>query len=328
MKRFLNLTAVTAVLLWILPQNVLAAELLIPVGKVVGLELADDTVTVAAFDEELGAAAREAGLKIGDEIVKIDTTQIDCAEDVRAALSCCDGDVDLIVRRGGKQHRLQMVPRKTEDGLRLGVYLRQGIGGIGTVTYYDPDTGRFGALGHGVSTAKGELLEMTGGSAYTGKILSVRRGECGKPGQLRGSAAGDRAIGTLQKNTPQGVFGVTKQGWLGQPLPVASFGEVCTGPAVIRSTVVGDTVQEYSVEILKIYPKDRTDNRNFLLKVTDPDLLETTGGIVQGMGVSYNKDNLETLSLQGVLVPVPIFVDLKNSVYQAQMHTDGIAISL
>ena len=93
-------------------------------------------------------------------------------------------------------------------------------------------------------------------------------------------------MGTLEKNTPQGVFGKASRPWLGQPLPAADFDEVTTGNAVILSTVSGDTPQEYSVEILKIYPQDRPDGRNFLLQITDPDLLETTGGIVQGMSGS------------------------------------------
>ena len=127
---------------------------------------------------------------------------------------------------------------------------------------------------------------MREGSAYAGRILSVRRGTSGEPGQLRGSAMGDSPLGQLRKNTPQGVFGFTRRGWTGQPLPVASYEEVTTGPAVIRSTVAENRVGEYSVEILKIYPRDRSDHRNFLLRVTDPELLEATGGIVQGMSGS------------------------------------------
>ncbi len=286
MKRIINLIAAAAITVWMLPGEAFAAELLIPVGKVIGLELSDDTVTVAAFDDALGSAAKDAGLQIGDEILTIDEITIDSAEDVRKALADCDGDIDLCIARAGKQHRFTLIPQTTDDGLRLGVYLRQGIAGIGTVTYYDPDTGRFGALGHGVSCPRGQLLEMTRGSAYPGRILSVKKGTCGHPGQLKGSADPDSPIGTLKKNTPQGVFGIAKPGWRGQPLPVAAFDEVTTGKAVILSTVAEDTPREYSVEILKIYPKERPDCRNFLLKVTDPDLLNATGGIVQGMSGS------------------------------------------
>ena len=286
MKRMINSIALAMILLSLLPLGARAAELLIPVGKIIGLQLSDDTVTVVAFDDTLGAQAKEAGLRIGDEIVEIDGVTIDSAEDVRSALGSCTGKAKLTIRRGGKLSTLHLTPQASEEGPRLGVYLRQGIAGIGTVTWYDPDTGKFGTLGHGVSDAKGNLLQMTSGSAYDAEIQSVKKGKCGEPGQLKGTAEPLSVCGKLLRNTPQGVFGITKEGWLGEPLPVASYEEIQTGPATIRSTVRGDTVQEYSVEILKIYPKDRSDCRNLLIRVTDPDLLNTTGGIVQGMSGS------------------------------------------
>ena len=169
---------------------------------------------------------------------------------------------------------------------KLTMPLRQGIAGIGTITFYDPDTHKFGALGHGVSNTKGSLLHMKSGDAYDAAVLTVKKGKCGEPGQLKGTANTDTVIGELLRNTPQGVFGVTKRGWKGEPLPTASEEDIHTGEAAILSTVSGDTPREYSVEILKIYPKDRTDGRNLLLKVTDETLLEATGGIVQGMSGS------------------------------------------
>lgn len=286
MKRTISAIALSLVLFALLPLQARAAELLIPVGKIIGLQLRDDTVTVAAYDDALGNNAKNAGLKIGDEIVKIDSTDIGCAEDVRTALSRCGSEVELTVRRGSKLSTLRLAPEQTADGLRLGVYLRQGIAGIGTVTFYDPETGKFGTLGHGVSGSKGDLLQMTQGFAYEAQILSVKKGKSGDPGQLKGSADAVSTLGTLLRNTPQGVFGITKQGWKGEPIPVADFEDIHTGAATIRSTVSGDTAQEYSVEILKIYPEDRSDGRNFLIKVTDPTLLSVTGGIVQGMSGS------------------------------------------
>lgn len=286
MKRFLSSTVFSVVLFTLLPLQARAAELLVPVGKVIGLQLRNDTITVVAYDDALGANARSAGLKIGDEIVKIGETAVTSAEDVRTALNCCGDTAHLTVRRSGKLNTLSMTPQQTEEGPRLGVYLRQGIAGIGTVTFYDPETGTFGALGHGVSDAKGNLLNMTRGSAYEATVLSVKKGKSGDPGQLKGSAEAVTTFGTLLRNTPQGVFGITKQGWKGEPLPVAEYEEITSGPAVIRSTVCGDNTQEYSVEILKIYPETRADGRNFLVRVTDQGLLDTTGGIVQGMSGS------------------------------------------
>ncbi len=269
-----------------LPLQAHAAQLLIPVGEVIGLELSDDTVTVAAYDDTLGEAARAAGLQIGDQLLSIGGQRIENAGDVRTALDACQGAVEITVLRGSKQETLSLEPQETAEGPRLGVYLRQGITGIGTITFYDPDTHCFGSLGHGVSDAKGALVEMEQGSAYDAQIVSIKKGRSGEPGQLKGSAEANDKVGSLTKNTPQGVFGTSKQGWLGEPLPVAAFSDVQTGPATIRSTISGDCVREYSVEILKIYPADRTDSRNFLLKVTDPTLLAATGGIVQGMSGS------------------------------------------
>ena len=286
MKRLLRSFVISILLFSSLPLRAQAAELLIPVGRIIGLQLRNDTITVAAYDDVLGANARSAGLKIGDEILQIDGRGITCAEDVRAALNGGADTVELTIRRGSKQDKLTITPEQTEEGPRLGIYLRQGIAGIGTVTFYDPETGKFGTLGHGVSDSRGTLLHMTQGSAYEATILSVKKGKCGEPGQLKGSAEAAQAFGTLLRNTPQGVFGITKQGWKGDAIPVAEYEEVCTGKAVIRCQVSGDSVQEYSVEILKIYPESRSDGRNFLIKVTDPKLLEKTGGIVQGMSGS------------------------------------------
>ena len=284
MKRFLRSAAAAAVLFAALPLRAGAEELLIPVGKIIGLQLRNDTVTVAAYDDVLGHTARSAGLKIGDEIVSIDGAEVTCAEDVRAALD--GGTVEMTVRRGAKLDTLTVTPTPTEKGPRLGVYLRQGIAGIGTITFYDPDTGLFGTLGHGVSDARGALLNMTRGSAYEAAVQSVKKGKCGEPGQLKGSAETMALCGQLLRNTPQGVFGISRQGWMGEPIPVAEYEEIAAGRAQIRCQVAGDHVQTYSVEILKIYPKSRSDGRNFLLQVTDPSLLNITGGIVQGMSGS------------------------------------------
>ena len=315
MKRFFRSIALTAVLLIPLPLQARAAELLIPVGKIIGLQLSNDTVTVVAYDDALGENAKDAGLKIGDEIVKVDGAAVASAEDVRTALNQCDADVELTVRRGSKLSTLNLTPEQTEDGPRLGVYLRQGIAGIGTVTFYDPETGKFGTLGHGVSDAKGNLLKMTKGTAYEATILSVKKGKSGDPGQLKGTADAVSTFGTLLRNTPQGVFGITKQGWKGEPVPVADYEEIHMGEATIRSTISGDAVQEYSVEILKIYPESRADGRNFLIKVTDSELLATTGGIVQGMsGSPIMQDGKLIGAVTHVLVNSPdtgygIFID-------------------
>ena len=284
MKRHISRLSIFFVLLTLLPLRTLAAQQLVPVGQVIGLQLYNDTVTVAAYDDVLGGAAKAAGLKIGDRIVKINDMSITSAEDVRSALDSGGEEFHLTVSRGGKQRAVTLTPTQTKDGPRMGVFLRQGIAGIGTVTWYDPDTGAFGALGHGVCDSTG-LLNMTRGSAYEASVTEVKKGRSGDPGQLKGTARSLEPIAPLLRNTAQGVFGVTTRGWRGEALPVAEYSQIHTGTASIRAQTCGQ-VQEYSVEILKIYPQTRSDCRNFLLKVTDPELLSTTGGIVQGMSGS------------------------------------------
>ena len=127
---------------------------------------------------------------------------------------------------------------------------------------------------------------MTEGNAYDARVVSVRKGKIGEPGQLMGSVERLEPLGELTANTAQGVFGISQKGWQGKTLPVADPTEVKTGQATILSTVSGKQVREYSVEILKIYPKARLAGRNLLIHVTDPALLEATGGIVQGMSGS------------------------------------------
>ena len=284
MKRMISCLMAGFLLLYIFPYTVDATGTLIPVGKVVGLELHNNTVTVAAFDEH--SQAQAAGVRVGDRLLAIDGHSITCADDVRIALERSNGTVKVTLQRGDGISNVRICPAITRSGPKLGLYLRQGITGIGTITYYDPETRSVGILGHGVNDSSGSLLHLTGGSIYRAGVTSVRKGKSGEPGQLIGSLISRTPIGQLQRNTPQGVFCTVPQPFTSEALPVGSSSDVKTGTATILSTVSGESVQEYSVEILKIYPASRQNGRNMLIKVTDPALLGITGGIVQGMSGS------------------------------------------
>lgn len=285
MKKYAKIAIIFILCLQMLSIPVFGREL-VAGGQVIGLELADNTVTVTAFDESLCGGAKEAGLQVGDRIARIDGKAIRCADDIRRALNCSKGCVEMVVQRQGKTQTLRIVPAITKDGPKLGVFLKQGVTGIGTVTWYDPENGMFGTLGHGVNDPAGALVNMVSGSVYKARVAGVIRGRSGKPGQLQGAVNGTETVGSLLENTDQGVFGTTAEGFVGERLEVAESGEIHTGPAIIRSTVSGTAVRDYSVEILKIYPQSSSKGRNLMLKVTDPALLEITGGIVQGMSGS------------------------------------------
>ncbi len=261
-----------------------AASYLIPGGQCVGLHLQDDTISVAAIDDTLGQAAKAAGLKIGDRLVGINGKPVKSSQDVKTALQGCEV-AEVSILRNGKAKKLCFSPAQTEQGPKLGVYLKQGITGVGTVTYYDPESGTFGALGHGVSHPDGKLLSMETGDVFPASVLSVKKGKAGDPGQLMGAVTDTKPLGSLSKNTPRGVFGDTVCSQA-QAIPTAKSKDVGVGSATIRCTVDGTALGEYSAEILKIYPESSDRTRNLLIKITDDTLLNATGGIVQGMSGS------------------------------------------
>ena len=270
MKGLMRKISVLFCLILICVTCVNAATTLIPGGQVIGLNLTDGTVTVAKVENE------QSPLKPGDKLLSADQTPIHCVEDVRNALE--NGATRLTVLRNGKEKILPV------SGPKLGVYLRQGTAGLGTVTYYNPQNNTFGALGHGVCDTQGNLTMMQTGTIYPASVQAVKPGKIGTPGQLMGAITQQEAIGVLEKNTRQGIFGKTAP-ICAEPLPVAAKEEIQTGAATIYSTVSGNSLQEYSVEILKIYPSG-SDTRNMLLKITDTRLLGATNGIVQGMSGS------------------------------------------
>ena len=256
-----------------------AAAELIPGGQLVGLRLEDGTVRVAGFDAQVGQSAKAAGLQVGDRLVTVAGQQVTSPEAVQQALANCGETLELTVVRDGKVKTLQLKPTITADGPRLGIYLRQGISGLGTVTYYTTD-GSFGALGHGVMDGS-RPVKFEKGTVCGVQLLSVRKGKVGEPGQLLGALL-DTTLGQTVKNAPQGIFGQLTA----PSSETIETGAAHVGAATIRSTVDEKGAQEYSVEILKLYPKSKDGCRNLLLKVTDQQLLDKTGGIVQGMSGS------------------------------------------
>lgn len=283
MKRIIS-GAAALLLILILPFSAEAARL-VPVGALVGIQVRCEAVTVAAFDETLGGTVRDAGVKIGDRLLEVNGLKIREATDVTPSLGSGE-TARLTLIRGSKKIEVEVPLQQTESGPKLGLYLRQGISGIGTVTWYDPDSGAFGALGHGVSGSDGVVIPLWDGAVFDADLTAVCRGKAGTPGQLRGETSPEQRRGTLFRNSPQGVFGTADRPWEGEVLETAAYEEIRQGPATIRTTVSGAGPREHEIEILKIYPRDRADGRNFLIRITDPDLLQTTGGIIQGMSGS------------------------------------------
>ena len=273
----------------------LAAEELIPVGQVVGIQMDIEGVLVAGLSDVETAEgpvnpAAEAGIRVGDVILAVNERAVtsareflDCVEQLR------DEEAILTIKRDGKIQNFSVCPAWESDGqLRLGLWLRDGIAGVGTVTYIDPETGAYGALGHGVNDPEtGLLLPLDGGELCRAWIVDVVPGKSGTPGELCGCFEPEAVVGAVEDNTACGIFGTMNGNFRcsGPALPVAEAGAVRPGAATILSCVDGQTVAEYDVEIC---PAGLVagDGRDLLVRVTDPELLAVTGGIVQGMSGS------------------------------------------
>lgn len=184
----------------------------------------------------------------------------------------------------------QAVQCSADGSYKLGAWIRDSMAGIGTITFYDPESGIFGALGHGINDVDtAQLMPLQAGSIMYAEVTDVQKGASGAPGELHGTFQVNRDMGDLFANTGSGVFGTLSDASLVngiEPVAVAERSEVQVGPAVIRSNIAGEKVEEYQVEITRIYPSNGEDTRNLMVKVTDPALLDATGGIVQGMSGS------------------------------------------
>lgn len=260
-----------------------APAYLIPGGNTVGLKLYTKGLVITQVAE--GTAAQMAGLREGDAILAADGEPLSSAQSLRTRMESGRAVV-LTVLRGGLEARFLVSPEKTAEGYRLGVSLRDHVAGIGTVTYYDPETGQFGALGHGVVGAtQTQLTPVAEGFVVPSSVAGIQKGSRGTPGMLKGVFDLTQTLGTVTKNCEAGVFGVMRTLPQRAQLPVAEAGEARTGAAVIRANIDGTTIEEYQIEILRLDPEAKS-GRNLLLRVTDPALLARTGGIVQGMSGS------------------------------------------
>ena len=272
-----------AVLCALLSCGACAGQLLIPGGQAVGIELFGRGLLVTEVEES--SCAARAGIRRGDRIIALNGADVTSAQQLLDALEPRRPAV-LQVLRGGREAEFLVEPEGGEGGCRLGVWLRDHIAGIGTVTFIDPVTGAYGALGHGVNEpGGGALLPIRTGCIVRARVAEVRRGEQGAPGELHGVFDELAELGTVDRNTEFGIFGTFAGVPEGGAVAAADSGEVRTGAAEILSTVDGESVQAFTVEIEKIDSRAK-NGRDLRIRVTDEALLERTGGIVQGMSGS------------------------------------------
>ena len=262
---------------------------LIPGGQAVGVAMKTQGVLVVAQP-----GRDKGGLRVGDVIVSVGGEGIESAAELSRRVNALGSDsVTLGVLRGGREMTVEAsAPADADGSRRLGIWVRDSTAGVGTLSYIDPESGAYGALGHAIVDADtGGVLAVQDGAIMRAQIVGVARGESGKAGELKGNFLKDNdQIGTLARNGVYGIYGQleVRPGDLLYPegLPVGSRSAVHTGAASIIATVDQSGPREYAIEITRCFDQDEPSQKGMILRVTDPELLAKTGGIVQGMSGS------------------------------------------
>ncbi|WP_017755715.1 SpoIVB peptidase [Calidifontibacillus oryziterrae] len=275
---------------------------IIPGGQSLGVRL--NTLGVLVVGHHLietkqgnESPGEKAGIEIGDIIMKIDDKPIEKMSDVSYYVDQAgknDKPLKLIIKRDENEFETELIPlkAKNEDHYRIGLYIRDSAAGIGTMTFYHPESKKYGALGHVISDMDTKKpIVVHDGQIVRSTVTSIEKGANGSPGEKLARFANDREIiGNISKNSPFGIFGKlntdVKNGIMDNPMPIALSHQVKEGPAKILTVVEGDKVQEFDVEVVSSVPQKFPATKGMVINITDPKLLDKTGGIVQGMSGS------------------------------------------
>ncbi|AJG98451.1 MULTISPECIES: SpoIVB peptidase [Clostridium] len=271
-----------------------------PGGNPVGVRVNSEGVIIVGYSEiEINNKKEEspgkaAGLEIGDVILRVNGENMENSMDLLKTIKECDNEsikVDIL-RNGENLTKTIHLKKENNKDYKIGLWIRDSTAGVGTMTFFDPTTKKFGALGHPITDAdtnepflvkKGDLLESS--------IISVRKGEKGSPGELKGIFLNEETpTGNIEKNTQSGIFGEIKNTQVLnnkiKPLKVGFRDEISVGKAKIITTVDESGPQEFDIEIEKTLNQSIPGSKSMVIKITDPRLLQKTGGIVQGMSGS------------------------------------------
>ncbi len=269
-----------------------AERMLIPGGQAVGVALKTQGVLVVAKADRGG---QKTPLRVGDVILRAQGKPVDGTRTLTQIIAQMQTDsVELEIERGRKRMTVEAsVFSDQMDGRRaLGVWVRDSTAGVGTLSYIDPLSGAYGALGHAIVDGDtGSMLTAQDGAIMNASVIGVMKGESGRAGELRGSFLKENEqIGTLEDNSAYGIYGHMDarpgSAAMSKALPVGGRQEAHPGPATIIATVDAQGPKAYSIEIVRCFEQNEPNQKGMILRVTDSDLIEKTGGIVQGMSGS------------------------------------------
>jgi len=309
--------------------NIIPKTSVVPVGNSIGIKLYTSGVLVVGMSEIYGdnnqvyKPYENSGIEEGDMIVEVNNDVVTCTSELIDVVNKYKGeDLELKYSREGNIYTTNISPAKVDDKYKLGLWVRDGTAGVGTISFYEPSTGMFAALGHGIVDVDTEkLLSISTGEILSTNIISIQRGEKGKPGELKGAILNSQSIGKIYKNTDFGIYGkLENTGVLninkGDVVEVATRDEIKKGKAELICTLENNLREKYEVEVETIYKNNNSNNKSMIIKVTDERLIDKTGGIIQGMSGSPIVQNGKLIgAVTHVLVNDPtmgyaVFADL------------------
>ncbi len=283
-------------------KNIKIAKLeeikVVPVGKVIGVKMYTNGVLVVGMSEVEDKnnyktkPYENSDIKPGDTILEINKKIVEDIDNLKQAINESKGnEIEIKILRNGNILKTNIVPAQTEESkYQLGLWVKDAATGVGTITFYEPESNSFGILGHGITDSDtNNLINIDSGELVTAKVISLKRGEVNIPGEIKGTIINSQTIGEITKNTQFGVFGKLNNLTalnidISKSIEIASREEIKEGEAQILCSINSSNVsKEYKIEIEKVYKENDYNNKSMLIKITDEELLKETGGIIRGL---------------------------------------------
>lgn len=281
--------------------DIVPCKKVVACGNTIGVKLKTNGVLVIGVSdvETLDGSnilpVKDAGIRAGDLLIEVNKRKLDNIEDLVKEIEKSNGEkVVLKYKRGDIlfEAEVKAVKAKDDNKFHIGLWVRDSTAGIGTLTFYDPETKLFGALGHGITDIDtGSLMPVETGEILQSNILAIKKGKQGNPGELKGVFIEDKNnLGTISSNCEYGIYGKLNDNMLGnfpsKQYTIALRNQIKEGAASILANIDGTKVEEFSVAVQKVSRQNQTGSKGIIIKITDKRLLEETGGIVQGMSGS------------------------------------------
>lgn len=282
--------AIFLIATFIMPQSVLAySDYIIAGGENIGLQINNNGIIIAGFykvNEEY--PGKNASLQKGDTIVKADNKKVETIDDfINAIKDSNQQSLKLVYLRNNSEETTTLNLIADQGVIKTGLYVKDMVSGIGTLTFVDPNTKLYGALGHEViESSSGTMINVKDGKIYNSSVTSIDKSTRGEPGAKNANVDANDVYGNIRENTVSGVFGnYTKEVNNKSLYKVAKYGDINLGMAKIITVLDGTEKKEYTINVLKVN-NNQNDYKNILFEITDEELIKKTGGIVQGMSGS------------------------------------------